>query len=230
VPQTKDNLKKVLLTTEQAAKTASAGSSAQGMVPIRKAADMARPRTGVDPKAKDRWQRENMLRELDQIDADMKARRAKHDAEMKKYEYLRDPKQVAQKNYEETSASRKQFYEADRALEKELAKNEGRKPKLSRAPSVNQVQARATRNSVVEPIVNAASAAATGASSGALASGPMKGIGTLGAVIASQKGAGQSPSVEKAHVDDWNKRTNYGRIQGPTSKAMGVVNVKAGSK
>lgn len=215
MPQTKkDNVKKALVNTDQAAKTASAGSSAQGMVPIRKAADSAKPRTGVDPKAKDRWQRENMLRELDKIDADMKARRAQHEAEMKKYDYLRDPKQVAKKNYEETSASRKQFYEAANTLEKDLAKNESRKPKLNRAPSVSQVQARATRNNIVEPVVNAASAAVTGVSSGALASGPMKGIGALGAVIAAQKGAGMSPRDENNAVAKWNKETNYGRLLG----------------
>jgi hypothetical protein len=214
MPQTVKNAKKVLLSTDNAAKTASAGSSAQGMVNINKFGNQSRPRTGVDPKAHDRWQRENMLRELDQIDAEMKARRAKVAEEMKQYEHLHDPKKLAQKNWEETSASRKQFYEADRALEMELAKNEGRKPKLSRAPSLKTVQGRATRNNIVEPVANAASAAASGAASGALASGPVKGLGTLGAVIASQKGAGMSPRDENNAVAKWNKETNYGRLLG----------------
>jgi hypothetical protein len=214
MPQTVKNAKKVLLSTDNAAKTASAGSSAQGMVNINKFGNQSKPRTGVDPKVSDRWQRENMLRELDKIDADMKARRAQHDAEMKKYDHLHDPKKLAQKNWEDTSASRKQFYEADRALETELAKNEGRKPKLSRAPSMKTVQGRATRNNIVEPVVNAASAAATGATSGALASGPVKGLATLGAVIASQKGAGMSPRDENNAVAKWNKETNYGRLLG----------------
>jgi len=133
---------------------------------------------------------------------------------MKKYEHLHDPKKLAQKNWEDTSASRKQFYDADRALETEIAKNEGRKPKLSRATSLKTVQGRATRNSIVEPVVNAASAAATGATSGALASGPVKGLGTLGAIIASQKGAGMSPRDENNAVAKWNKETNYGRLLG----------------
>jgi hypothetical protein len=214
MPQTVKNAKKVLLSTDNAAKTASAGSSAQGMVNINKFGNQSKPRTGVDPKVSDRWQRENMLRELDKLDADMKARRAQHDAEMKKYEHLHDPKKLAQKNWEDTSASRKQFYDADRALETEIAKNEGRKPKLSRATSLKTVQGRATRNSIVEPVVNAASAAATGATSGALASGPVKGLGTLGAIIASQKGAGMSPRDENNAVAKWNKETNYGRLLG----------------
>lgn len=222
MPQTKDNLKKVLLTTEQAAKTASAGSSAQGMVPISKFADMARPRTGVDPKAKDRWQRENMLRELDKMEAENKARQEEMAKHQKEFEYLHDPKKLAQKNWEETSASRKQFYDADRALETELAKNEGRKPKYSRAPSMATVQARATRNSIVEPVVDAASAAVTSASNSLINSPAAKGLGIVGAMLASQKGAGQSPSVEKAYIDDWNKKHNYGRKQGPIAKGLGI--------
>ena len=222
MPQTKDNLKKVLLTTDQAAKTASAGSSAQGMVPIGKFADMARPRTGVDPKAKDRWQRENMLRELDKMEAENKARQEEMAKHQKEFEYLHDPKKLAQKNWEETSASRKQFYDADRALETELAKNEGRKPKYSRAPSMATVQARATRNSVVEPIANAASAAVTSVSNSLINSPMAKGLGVVGAMLASQKGAGQSPSVEKAYVDDWNKKHNVQRKQGPIAKGLGI--------
>jgi hypothetical protein len=215
MPQTTTNkVKRELLSTEQAARTASAGSSAQGMVNINKYGNQSRPRTGVDPKAKDRWQRENMLRELDKMEAENKARQEEMAKHQKEFEYLHDPKKLARKNFEDTAASRKQFYEADRALETELAKNEGRKPKLSRAPSLNQVQARATRNSIVEPVANAASAAVTGASSGALASGPMKGLGTLGAVIASQKGAGMSPRDENNAVAKWNKETKYGRLLG----------------
>jgi hypothetical protein len=226
MPQTKEktgkNLKEVLLTTEQAARTASAGSSAQGMVTISKFADMARPRTGVDPKAKDRWQRENMLRELDKIDADMKARLKKNAEEYEKLNIPRTPEEAAKRNWEETSASRKQFYEADRALETELAKNEGRKPTYSRAPSMATVQARATRNSVVEPIANAASAAVTSVSNSLINSPMAKGLGVVGAMLASQKGAGQSPSVEKAYVDDWNKKHNTQRKQGPIAKSLGI--------
>jgi len=229
-PSTKPNLKKTFLTTENASKTASAGSSAQGMVPIRKFGDMARPKTGVDPKAHDRWQRENMLRELDAIDAELKARLKKNQEEYDKLNIPRNAQEAAKRNWEETAASRKQFYEADKALAEEIAKQTGEKPKYSRAPSMATVQARAARNSVVEPVVNAATTAATSASGGMLASPLAKGVGAIGVVAAAQKGAGLPPKQENAAVDEWNKRTNYGRIQGPTSKALGVVNVKPGSK
>jgi hypothetical protein len=232
VPQTNDKLKKILLTKDQAANTTIAGSAALGTAAISK---LVGPHTDFGAKAKARLQREDMqrksmLREMDKIDADMKARLKQNQAEYDKLNIPKTPQEAKQRNWEETSASRKQFYEADRALETELAKNEGRKPKLSRAPSLNQVQARAARNSIVEPVANAASSAVTSASGSFINSPMAKGVGVAGAMLASQKGAGQSPSVEKAYVDDWNKRTNYGRIQGPTSKAMGVVNVKPGSK
>lgn len=63
---------------------------------------------------------------------------------------------------------------------------------------------------------------------GLLASPTTKGVGLIGAMLASQKGAGERPASENAAVDAWNKRTNYGRIQGSTSKALGVSNVKPG--
>lgn len=228
MPQTKDSIKKTILTTSNAAKTASAGSSAQGMVPIGKFADMARPKTGVDPKAHDRWQRENMLRELDAIDAELKARLKKNQEEYDKLNIPRNAQEAAKRNWEETAASRKQFYDADKALAEEIAKQTGEKPKYSRAPSMATVQARAARNRVVEPVVDAATTAATSASGGMLASPLAKGAGFIGAMIASQKGAGQAPSPEHAAVDEWNRRTNYGRIQSPTSRAMQVKNVKPG--
>jgi hypothetical protein len=57
-------------------------------------------------------------------------------------------------------------------------------------------------------------AAKTAVSTSVLASPAAKGLGTLGAMIASQKGAGMSPRDENDAVAKWNKETNYGRLLG----------------
>lgn len=95
----------------------------------------------------------------------------------------------------------------------------------------NLVQNNRVTNSLTAPKPSAIETAAkTAAGTGVLASPVAKGVGAIGVVAAAQKGAGLPPKQENAAVDEWNKRTNYGRIQGPTSKALGVVNVKPGSK
>lgn len=60
------------------------------------------------------------------------------------------------------------------------------------------------------------------AGAGAIASGLAKTGGVLGVVALARKAAGEPPKQEKETVDAWNKRTNYGRIQGPISKALGI--------
>lgn len=95
----------------------------------------------------------------------------------------------------------------------------------------NLVQSNRVTNSLTAPKPSAIETAKnTAVGAGVLASPLAKGAGAIGVVAAAQKAAGLSPKEERSAVDEWNKRTNYGRIQGPTSKALGVVNVKPGSK
>jgi hypothetical protein len=86
------------------------------------------------------------------------------------------------------------------------------KPKTSKPSKPAQVQSKATpKPAPASPIETAAK---TSVGAGMLASPAAKGVGLIGAMIASQKSAGLSPKAENSAVSDWNKRTNYGRLLG----------------
>lgn len=143
-----------------------------------------------------------------------------------KRDYLNVPRTDAY--YEEINPLRK-FKLDSETLQKNLVRSnqvtDSLKLPQSDKGKAAQIQSKAApKPSVIE------TAAKTAAGTGVLASPLAKGVGAIGVVAAAQKGAGLPPKQENAAVDEWNKRTNYGRIQGPTSKALGVVNVKPGSK
>lgn len=146
-------------------------------------------------------------------------------AELERAKQLRDPKYIGNQQLKTTAETRQDVFKEANKLEQDLAKNQGRRPVNSRPSTAAQIQSKAApKPSVIE------TATKTAVGTGVLASPLAKGVGTVGVVAAAQKAAGLPPKQENAAVDEWNKRTNYGRIQGPTSKALGVVNVKPGSK
>jgi hypothetical protein len=148
------------------------------------------------------------------------------DVHLERSRQLMDPKYILDQQMKSTAESRKAVFDEANKLEQDLAKNQGRKPVTNRPSTPAQVQSKATpKPAPASPIETAAK---TSVGSGLLASTGVKALGVAGVWAAAQKGAGLPPKTENSAVDEWNKRTNYGRIQGPTSKALGVKNVKPG--
>lgn len=130
-------------------------------------------------------------------------------AELERAKQLRDPKYIGNQQMRTTAETRQDVFNEANKLEKDLAKNQGRKPVTSRPSTAAQVQSKGTpKPSMME------TAAKTAAGTGLLASPAAKGLGVAGALIASQKGAGLNKQQEMSAVDAWNKRTNYGRLLG----------------
>ncbi len=134
------------------------------------------------------------------------------DVHLERSRQLMDPKNVLDQQMKSTAESRKAVFDEANKLEKDLAKNQGRKPVTNRPSTPAQVQSKATPKPAPASPIETAAKATVGA--GMLASPAAKGIGLIGAMVASQKGAGLSPKAENSAVSDWNKRTNYGRLLG----------------
>lgn len=132
-------------------------------------------------------------------------------AELERAKQLRDPKYTMNQQLRTTAETRKDVFNEANKLEQELAKNQNRKPTTSRPSSASQIQSKASPKPSATPIETAAK---TAVGTSVLASPAAKGLGTLGAIIASQKGAGMSPRDENNAVAKWNKETNYGRLLG----------------
>ena len=116
-----------------------------------------------------------------------------------KRDYLNVPRTDAY--YEEINPLRK-FKLDSETLQKDLVRNN----KLT--GSTKSPKSEASKPSPME------TAAKTTVGTSVLASPAAKGLGTLGAIIASQKGAGMSPRDEGNAVAKWNKETKYGRLLG----------------
>lgn len=116
-----------------------------------------------------------------------------------KRDYLNVPRTDAY--YEEINPLRK-FKLDSETLQKDLVRNN----KLT--GSTKSPKSEASKPSPMET----AGKAAVGSSM--LASPAAKGLGTVGALLASQKAAGQSRKDEQSAVDNWNSKTNYGRLLG----------------
>jgi hypothetical protein len=98
-----------------------------------------------------------------------------------------------------------------------------RKIKLD-AETVQKDLVRANRATALPKVNIPEMATKAAAGAGAIASGLAKTGGVLGVAALARKAAGEPPKQEEETVNAWNKRTNYGRIQGPISKALGVIN------
>jgi hypothetical protein len=135
------------------------------------------------------------------------------DVHLQRAQQLMDPKNTLDQQMKSTAESRKAVFDEANKLEQDLAKNQGRKPVTNRPSTPAQVQSKATPKPSGTPApIETATKSALGAS--VLASPLAKGALTIGAVAAAQKGAGMKPSQEMAMVNDWNKKTNYGRLLG----------------
>lgn len=97
-------------------------------------------------------------------------------------------------------------------LQKNLVRNNQATDSL-KLPKSNkgQIQSKASPKPSATPMETAVK---TAVGTSVLASPAAKGLGTLGAIIASQKRAGMSPRDENNAVAKWNKETNYGRLLG----------------